>query len=141
MKDSKGYFVILNKEGRIRYCEGIFVEGRMFKQSEEYKVDLRLGQVELIVSEFLFSLGISDIAWGRETWEVMGFFFRIRNLWVFSGYQFQNVLVWIFLFLCCLGQLRGIEVSLRQLFQCQVRYICEICFFGLFVLKGVVQDF
>lgn len=94
--------------------------------------------MELIVSEFSPSPGTSDTAWGRETWEAMGPFLRTRNLWASSGHQPQNALAWTSPSPCCLGQSRGTEVSPRQSFQCQARYICEICFLGLFVLKGVV---
>lgn len=41
MKESKGHTAILNKEGRINYFEGIFVEGRISKYKDEYKADLR----------------------------------------------------------------------------------------------------
>lgn len=41
MKESKGRAAILNKEVRINCCEGIFVEGRMSKQRDEHKADLR----------------------------------------------------------------------------------------------------
>lgn len=32
MKEHKGHAAILNKEGRINCCEGLFVEGRMLKK-------------------------------------------------------------------------------------------------------------
>lgn len=41
MKASKGHAAILNKEGRINYCEGIFVEGRMSESRDDYEADLR----------------------------------------------------------------------------------------------------
>lgn len=41
MKESKGHTAILNKEGRINYFEGIFLEGRISKYKDEYKADLR----------------------------------------------------------------------------------------------------
>lgn len=41
MKASKGHTAILNKEGRINYCEGTFVEGRMSESRDDYEADLR----------------------------------------------------------------------------------------------------